>query len=446
MRYISTIAAAAAPLSLLIGSTLSLAESSNSSYNIDESNDKLCLVQVVFRHGARTPLTNRHEFWTPQKWTDCSGPIPYGPQSKILLQDKTGQPSAPHPHNLKQMQRRLEGNCFQGQLTNIGHQQAYDLGSELRRKYIDKVKLLDPHFLKEEVEARTTNFQRTINTLQGVLSGIYPNLPNSNIIVPVLTSGETDEILYADSKSCPHLGTFLEASKALIRSQLRGANDLGLLASKTKEEMKRILNLDDAYFDRSWTWSDIHDAMTSMRTHGKKIPEELVRRPELLEAVDRLATKEFSAFVAPSIQDEHGKAILRLSMGVLLHTLIENIESKIRSKAGPKLYLYSGHDSSVMPVLAALGVSIDSWPPYCSNVVIELWERRDGQHVVRCFFNHEEISIPHVPRGSHPTLETFKTEVLGPFILSQEKWGAACQVKVTHEGSLPGISVMADEE
>ena len=154
--------------------------------------------------------------------------------------------------------------------------------------------------------------------------------------------------------------------------------------------------------------------------------------------------------MAPSIQDEHGKAILRLSMGVLLHTLIENIEAKINGDNGTKLYLYSGHDSSVMPVLAALGMEIESWPPYCSNVIIELWRKPDGKHVVRCFFNGEEIAIPNVPQGSQPTLETFKTEVLGPFILSQEKWGKACQVKVSHEGSLPQpdkpISAMDDEE
>ena len=453
MRY-SNIAALTTPLIgnlwLCSSEAETAAPTTPTSYKI-EQNDKLLMVQVVFRHGARTPLTSRHDFWKDQTWS-CCGDAPYGPQPQIHLMNKAGEASPPHAHNLKQMSRKLEGGCFQGQLTTVGHQQANDLGKMLRHRYVQDLKFLDVSYIEDQVKARTTNFQRTINTLQGVLTGLWPDLPLSKTTVPILTSGETDEILYADTKTCPHLGTFLEASKALIRSQLRGDSELGRLAARTKKEVKRILNLNEEYFDRSWAWSDVHDAMTSMRAHNKTIPQELHDKPWILEAVNKLATREFSAFVAPSIQDEHGKAILRLSMGVLLHTLIENIHEKISEKvkggkSGPKFFLFSGHDSSVMPVLAALGVEIETWPPYCSNVVIELWERPDGQHLVRCLFNGEEVQIPHVANGTQPTLSTFKTEVLGPFLLSQDKWGAACQVKVSHDSSLPQpISVMDDDE
>ncbi len=33
------------------------------------------------------------------------------------------------------------------------------------------------------------------------------------------------------------------------------------------------------------------------------------------------------------------------------------------------LYAYSGHDTTIMPVLATLGVHLEDWPEYVSNVV-----------------------------------------------------------------------------
>ena len=33
------------------------------------------------------------------------------------------------------------------------------------------------------------------------------------------------------------------------------------------------------------------------------------------------------------------------------------------------LFMYSGHDTTIMPILATLGVQLKDWPEYVSNVV-----------------------------------------------------------------------------
>ena len=59
---------------------------------------------------------------------------------------------------------------------------------------------------------------------------------------------------------------------------------------------------------------------------------------------------KYAAPQAPSIKDERGRTIVRLSMGVLLHTLVSNMEEATAAastrnvKKAPKMYLYSGHD------------------------------------------------------------------------------------------------------
>lgn len=35
----------------------------------------------------------------------------------------------------------------------------------------------------------------------------------------------------------------------------------------------------------------------------------------------------------------------------------------------PRLALYSGHDTTIMPLLVTLGGNLDHWPPYVSNLV-----------------------------------------------------------------------------
>jgi hypothetical protein len=37
--------------------------------------------------------------------------------------------------------------------------------------------------------------------------------------IPVTTSGDLDEIMYADTKRCPHLKTLMTASEAMLQGE-----------------------------------------------------------------------------------------------------------------------------------------------------------------------------------------------------------------------------------
>lgn len=54
-------------------------------------------------------------------------------------------------------------------------------------------------------------------------------------------------------------------------------------------------------------------------------------------------------------------------------------ESESKRESGEKLSVFSGHDTVIAPVLAALGLYEDElcvWPPYASRIVFELWQRK----------------------------------------------------------------------
>jgi hypothetical protein len=42
----------------------------------------------------------------------------------------------------------------------------------------------------------------------------------------------------------------------------------------------------------------------------------------------------------------------------------------------PKLVVYSGHDTTLTPLAAALGVPLRSWPPFSSHMELELWRHK----------------------------------------------------------------------
>jgi hypothetical protein len=82
--------------------------------------------------------------------------------------------------------------------------------------------------------------------------------------------------------------------------------------------------------------------------------------------------------------------------------------SRIKGKARSdyKLFLYSGHDTTLMPLLAALGEDLTEWPAFASHLVLELWELR-GHYYVNILYNGQQIKgMKHLghdrpPQGGH---------------------------------------------
>jgi Histidine phosphatase superfamily (branch 2) len=52
------------------------------------------------------------------------------------------------------------------------------------------------------------------------------------------------------------------------------------------------------------------------------------------------------------------------------------------SQQVPKMYLYSCHDSSLVPLLIAMGCYDNKWPPYTADITFELYEDAERQRWV----------------------------------------------------------------
>ena len=69
-----------------------------------------------------------------------------------------------------------------------------------------------------------------------------------------------------------------------------------------------------------------------------------------------------------------------------------------KSESDEKLSVFSGHDTVIAPVLAALGLYEDElcvWPPYASRIVFELWQKKGRS---------KDLEGPGAGSGSDPSL------------------------------------------
>jgi lysophosphatidic acid phosphatase type 6 len=439
--------------------------------------ERLLLVQVVFRHGARTPLGKKywpHLLGEAGAWDVCGAAPPFS-LAPLDVREEGGGPRPRNAHDAEQVAARLPGGaCHRGELTREGYAQALALGEWLRRRYVDGARFLPEAYDPSDnaVGARSTNYARTLATIAGVWTGLYPELAAAAAGAPplrVAVTEQMDEILYGDASACAALG-------ARVR-QLAAAHSAAppdAAAEALSEQVRPALAVPRG---ERVNFLDLHDALTTLRTHGKPLPAALTR-PEVLRGVELEATKHFLTFLAPPRETGQQEAVLRLGMGRLLLLLLQRMEAAALSGGGDaqaqqetqkKLYLYSGHDSSVLPLLAALsgGAGVQDWPPYCAHLVFELFEPAGSgagagsapsgsasSARVRVLYRGEPLPLDALCGAPTCSLAALRAALAGPYLVDKARHAEECALHFSHDKPAGrhvrelkvGSSVEADEE
>lgn len=169
-RFFSGSAATTAALAayLSIQGKAEALELDSSIENFQKKEDELKLVQVVFRHGARAPLAKKYWPRLVEKWDVCGqayAPVP------VVIMAENGSPRPKNSHNESQIATKFLGGCHKGELTRLGQNQARELGDWLRQRYVYRMQFLPEKYEPESLFCRTTNYSRTVATLQGVITG-----------------------------------------------------------------------------------------------------------------------------------------------------------------------------------------------------------------------------------------------------------------------------------
>lgn len=297
---------------------------------------ELKLLNVIFRHGDRTPDDNQFEKYPNDPYLNYS----FYPMGR-------------------------------GQLTKIGMQREYRLGEFLRKRYDD---YLGTTYIPKTIEALSSDYDRTKISLQLVLAGLFP-AKGIQIWHPKLRwqpiptkylSRINDNLFLGDD--CPRYldeyNKLLESSeyKKEIEQYIDFMNEL------TKYTGKNISTPLDIYY--------IYHTLMAEYSMGLPLPA--WTKP--LFPNGRLYNGILFAYKVAN----YNKSMRRIYGGAMLKEFIKNIVGHVNGtfETEKKVFLYSAHETNIASLLSTLNIFKPHVPAYSSSVFMELLYK-EGIYYVR---------------------------------------------------------------
>ena len=131
----------------------------------------------------------------------------------------------------------------------------------------------------------------------------------------------------------------------------------------------------------------MYDTFIALHAHGLPLPEGVTEK----DIVDLEKYANSLWFTGYSRDD----TLVKLGVGRFLGELKEFMDKTVENKSGVKMAVFSGHDSTVAPLLGAFQIGNDRWPPFAANVTVEVLEDKSlNQHFVRTRYNGETKQLP----------------------------------------------------
>lgn len=315
--------------------------------NLEDSNTELVMVNVLYRHGDRTPVN----------------PYPLDPYRNLSYWS-TGW----------------------GQLTTVGMQQHYELGIWLRKRYIS---LLKDDYSKKDVYVQSTDVDRTLMSAESNLAGLFP--PRGTRMfeqglkwqpIPVHTIPEHLDHVLAMKKPCPRYDAEFNNARNLpeVKNlETKYKKVFEYLSLHTGSEVKTIENAEY-----------IHSTLFIESLKNMKLPNWTTEvYPEPLRTIAAWS------FALPAYTTE----LRRLKGGPLLKEWIDHFQKKKTGSLDPdrKMFIYSAHDTTVANILSTLGVFERHCPPYVATVLAELHKIKDDYYVAILYKNGTKEHLLTIP-------------------------------------------------
>jgi len=372
---------------------------------------ELVQLQIVHRHGDRTPITpTRNEtYW---KQTLPSSEVLHKMSKFVnLIRDS----------NMQENSHSASGSIPFGQLTRLGLLQMVDLGTKIRSQIFqsrteDSDERTDYTVVKTTLFSRensvdlkrikviSTNFHRTIQSVQGFLVGFFPDgIPGgnkididvryTNIMVPDPQPRRSELQVELEKMLCsrPYIlqkeeelhDLAMKVSNILRRDIL--SNDSGSLSFGICEEEPSETDVQV----KPLSWPQMAELTTCLRTRHI-LPSEIT--PEEQEIiVNHLAWRWFQTLRYPHLAS--------IVMDEMVNLIVENAFQKRYNilhgidgdDSSPCLHIFSAHDSTIIALICALHLKQPvNWPEYGSYLKVELLKDIDNLfYYIRFSFNGE---------------------------------------------------------
>lgn len=324
-------------------------------------------VQVVTRHGARTPLNilklpNQEGQWLCDT-TDALSPRMRATPDEHYRYYQIGLESGDGAFSL---------NCRPGDLMVEGMRQHFELGQAIRKHYVDDMKFMSGEFDDQQYLFMSSFIDRSIRSAESLIEGLFP-AASDNEVLTISTASQKRNVYEVSEGFC---------------------EDLNGVYNKFRQD-DMYLNLTDEY------WDVIGEALTSIGYSDS--PEDIVNGcSDLLplscglQSPPSFVTKE-AVDICYEVQRRRNYKVFTLDKGIpvsyFIKVIFKELNDVVSSRTTTKFALFSAHDTTIAAMMAFLTEDeIPYNPPYASHLVIELWNK-DGEKFLRFSYNGEPVTV-----------------------------------------------------
>ncbi|KAI0118808.1 histidine phosphatase superfamily [Nemania sp. FL0031] len=399
-------------------------------YNKDEIQSlypatlELQLVQILLRHGERTPVTARFQnAGLSAFWPYCTA---VRHLKSAVLDRSTGQfTTLEWKHRLESFgahdepvvaagpRGELDGICEMGMLTDRGRETTFDLGTRLRKLYVEQLGFLPPTLRDaDSLYLRATPMPRALDSLQETFTGLYPPHTRAPEFPPptILQRSFGDETLFPNDATCRRFAALARAFADRTATRWNETEEMEYLNKLYGKWMPPTTPR--VAVDGRPRLSGIMDTINSTLAHGPdtRLPKEFydAKGKKIIEkiAVDEWLSgfKESQEYRTLGVGGLMGDIVGRM-VGSAEHSSADG-EYEVggpQSKKGPegnkkttsiRFGLSGCHDTTLGGVLASLGAfESDKWPPFTSHIAIEMFRKKDAT-------SKTARAIPNAPQAS----------------------------------------------
>jgi Histidine phosphatase superfamily (branch 2) len=410
-------------------------------------------VTVVVRHGARTPYAGNLNCWEnytmrdtgvwncrlttimapPSPWDvdraehsgSSSASAVNASRAQFLFEKRYDALQDP-PNGLS---NALNGTCQLGQLLLRGYEQEMSNGRMLRDAYLMatkdprmKLRVVDPAQPWKELYYRADDDQRTLMSgevlLRGLLGDELQRYYAQNgtrgafggpVVVPVHTADRARDVMDANENVCPRLAEIAEQWLASdeYRSFMNSKETQTLQQFARKVLKVENMSAVDCLMTTICTDRTLPDAVNDYRgpSEGETSNAATEGHPYGTDLFQRLFDLDAQSWAKLFVYDDASYSKLALTpvwRDILANingatSLPHNASAQVCCplRAPPTLAIFSGHDTTLMPLLASLGSDVydGEWPPYASMMTIELYRRtQDQSYLFRLVYNGKVLT------------------------------------------------------
>ncbi|XP_043470651.1 prostatic acid phosphatase-like isoform X2 [Leptopilina heterotoma] len=349
--------------------------------SLDTNTDSLRLVTLVLRHGDRTP----QDTYPNDPYINDSFE-PYG----------------------------------WGQLTNKGRLNQYNQGVYLRERY---GKFLQSKYSPDIFWLQSTAPDRAKMSALLEAAGLWKpdekqtfktGFPWQPVALHYQTDNDTLLLIWSSCPDYPRLHSIISNSKEIKEIESKNSQ---LFQELSKHSGMKISNGDDIF--------SLYGTLEAEENMGLKLPEWTKEFfPDKLTELSKLSLS----------LNVYNETLRQMKSGPLVSKIARAMKEKTEGKLMPKerkMFMYVGHDSTIVAILAGLNLWQREIPGYSNMVMIELHEDSNGWNV-QVFLKDSTTKPPRpltIPGCSRACpLEQFES-LMKPMLMTTSEWSELCQLK-----------------